>query len=116
MAEKYKSCVQNPMQDIQGFALYLQSLEDKLPEYSEAHKKQHFLTKIRPELCRAVISLEHVPETRDEIIEVAARIEENLKLDRSEKKKASSALNAAASGSSSGQQQKKPEQQSGYFW
>jgi hypothetical protein len=105
VAEKFEACVQLSNQDVQGFSLYLQSLEDKLPEYSESHKKQHFLTKLRPELRRGIMSMEHVPETRDDMIEAAARIEENLKQDKSEKRSRTGNAPATGAASSSGGQQ-----------
>lgn len=113
VAEKFESCVQLPSQDVRGFSLYLQNLEDKLPEYSEAHKKQHFLTKLRPELRRGIMSMEHIPDTRDEMIEAAARIEENLKQEKNEKKLkvASSATGAASTSSLSGQQSQSQDRQ-----
>lgn len=85
-AEKFESAIQGPTQDVRGFALYLQSLEDELPPYKEDHKKQHFLTKLRPELRRGILALENMPETRDEMIESAARIEEHLRAERKEKR------------------------------
>lgn len=110
VAEKFEACVQLPSQDVRGFSLYLQSLEDKLPEYSETHKKQHFLTKLRPELRRGIMSMEHVPETREDMIEAAARIEENLKQDKNEKRsRTGNAPPTGAASSSGGQQPRAPK-------
>jgi len=79
VAEKYERATQNSTQDVRGFAVYLQSLEDELAPYSEAHRLTHMLVKIRPDIRRAIVSLEHQPTTVDELIESASRVEENLR-------------------------------------
>ena len=81
-AEKYERAEQGSNQDVRAFVLYLQELEDKLPEYTEDQKTQHFVTKIKPEVRRALYVLEHLPKTRDDMIEAAARIEENFDFGR----------------------------------
>jgi len=85
-AQKFEEARQGPNQTVRNFALYLQTLEDRLEPYSEAHKKQHLLSKLRPEITRGVMALEHMPATRDDMIEAAARIEENLNAEKKEKR------------------------------
>ena len=50
--------------------------------YSEEHKKQHFLAKIRLELARGIAALEYRPQTREEMLEAIVKIEENYKVER----------------------------------
>ena len=56
--EKYQKVEQRAGQDVRTFAMYLQSIEDLLKPYMEAHQIQHFLSKLRPEVSRGVTSLE----------------------------------------------------------
>ena len=56
--EKYQKAEQRAGQDVRTFAMYLQSIEDLLEPYTEAHWIQHFLSKLRPEVSQGVASLE----------------------------------------------------------
>jgi hypothetical protein len=84
-AQKFEKARQGPSQTVRNFAFYLQSIEDCLAPYSEGYKKQYFLSKLRPELTCSFLSLEYIPATREDIIEAAARIEENLGAEKKEK-------------------------------
>jgi len=83
--EKYQKAEQRAGQDVRTFATYLQSIEDLLEPYMEAHWIQHFLSKLRPEVSRGIASLETQPKTLDDMIEAAAQIEENLKAEQKER-------------------------------
>jgi len=50
-AEKYETAIQGPTQGVRSFHLHLETIEDALPSYIEAHKMQHFLAKLRLEIC-----------------------------------------------------------------
>jgi hypothetical protein len=70
---------------VRYFNNYLKELEDRLPPYSEEHRKQHFMTKIRPDLRRQILQMEHMPDTREAMVEAAARFEEDAREERQEK-------------------------------
>ena len=84
IGDKYQKAKQKPYQDIQSFATYLKTLKDHLHPYLEEYKKQHFLAKIRLEIARSIVALEYRLQTREEMLEVAVRIEENYKVERLE--------------------------------
>src|SRR5438045_8629064 len=77
--EKYQKAEQRAGQDVRTFEMYLQSDEDLLEPYMEAHQIQHFLSKLRPEVSQGIASLETRPKTLHDMTEAEAWIEENLK-------------------------------------
>lgn len=64
---------------MQTFVAYLESIEAELEPYSDGHRKQHLLSKLRPEIRRAITNYQDIPITRAGLISLAARLEQNLR-------------------------------------
>lgn len=77
-AQRHADCKQRPGQKVQAFLTYLEGLEAQLPPYGEEQKRQILLTKLRPELRKALMTQPVIPATRRELARLATRLEENL--------------------------------------
>ncbi|ELR03689.1 hypothetical protein GMDG_06329 [Pseudogymnoascus destructans 20631-21] len=67
-AIKYEEARQRSGQSAQAFATYLETLEAELPAYSEEHRVQHLLMKLRPEVQRKVLQYTEIPRSRGALI------------------------------------------------
>src|SRR5436190_866367 len=76
-ATNYENAVQKPNQTVIEFANYLDRLEAYLPKYSEEHRYQHLLAKLRPGLRKALVRIQNIPKDRRSLIAVAASLEQN---------------------------------------
>ena len=85
MAQRYQDASQRTDQSVHAFASYLETLEAELPPYSDEHRRQHLMSKLRPELRRALTNHQHIPTTYSTLMALAARIEENLKQEKGKK-------------------------------
>lgn len=77
--QRYSEAVQKPGQSIHNFVTYLESLEADLPVYTEEHRLNHLFTKLRPEIRERITNFQHIPQTMDGMVSLAARIEENMR-------------------------------------
>jgi hypothetical protein len=81
-AQKYHDASQLPGQSVHAFVTYLETLEAEIEPYGETHRRQHLLTKLRPEIRNAITNYQDIPETRAGLISLAARLEENQRQTR----------------------------------
>lgn len=77
-ADRYESPRQRADQTTDEFATYLGRLEEELPPYDDQHRKQHLLSKLRPELKRALKAYPTQPDTHHELVSLALRLEQNV--------------------------------------
>ena len=82
IAKKYKAVCQNNSQFVRKFAMYFQSLEDKLLVYTKKQQKQQLLNKIKEEVQRKVLEKEAMPQTTKDLINIATIIENNFKANK----------------------------------
>ena len=78
-AQSYSEAIQRPGQSVQAFAAYLSTLEAQLPPYKEEQLVMHFFTKLRPEVRKALSNYQNLPDKRDSLVALAARLESNLR-------------------------------------
>lgn len=70
---------QRSSQSAASFHTYLSHLEAQLPEpFTEVHRKLAFFAKLRPDLRSALTNYQNLPETRDGMVALAARLESNV--------------------------------------
>ncbi|KAI9778637.1 MAG: hypothetical protein M1816_004009 [Peltula sp. TS41687] len=69
--DKALTARQQADQTTDDFATYLDQLEEELEPYKESHRKQHLLTKFRPELKQAIKAYATQLETRYELVLLA---------------------------------------------
>jgi hypothetical protein len=74
----YDRAVQRQRQTVQQFVNYLDEIEAELEPYSDEHRKQHLLAKLRPELRRALGNYQELPATRTQVINLAIQLEANM--------------------------------------
>jgi hypothetical protein len=79
-AQRYNEAVQKPGQSVKKFVTFLDEMEAELPPYSDEHRRQHLLAKLRPELRRAINNYQDVPTTRAGLVNLAIQLEANNKL------------------------------------
>jgi hypothetical protein len=75
---RYDRALQRQGQTVQQFVNYLDELEAELEPYSDGHRKQHLLAKLRPELRRALGNYQELPVTRTQVINLAIQLEANM--------------------------------------
>jgi hypothetical protein len=75
---RYDRAQQRTGQTVQQFVNYLDELEAELEPYSDGHRKQHLLAKLRPELRRALGNYQELPATRTQVINLAIQLEANM--------------------------------------
>lgn len=79
-AQAYADARQRPGQSVQQFNQYLISLESQLDSnYSEAQRRVHLWTKLAPDIRQQITNYQQIPKTRDGIVQLATRIENNRK-------------------------------------
>ena len=76
-AIRYTYASQRPTQNVYEFASYMEAIEAELDPYGESHLIDHLLTRLRPELRKAITNCKNLPSTRTGVIALAARIESN---------------------------------------
>jgi hypothetical protein len=74
----YDRALQRSGQTVQQFVNYLDEIEAELEPYSDGHRKQHLLAKLRPELRRALGNYQELPATRTQVINLAIQLEANM--------------------------------------
>lgn len=76
----YQKAIQKDSQSVNEFAAYLASLENQIsPPYEQKHLIMHLYSKLRPELRTAISNYSEFPSTRQEMVERAATLEDNLR-------------------------------------
>lgn len=78
-AIQLNAAAQRKDQTTRSFATYLTTLEDQLPETSEASRIQTLFAKLRPELRDAITTQMSVPTTREGLIIAATTLERSQK-------------------------------------
>jgi len=78
LARRYDEAHQRPGQTVTQFVNYLDELENELPPYTDAQRRQHLLAKLLPDLRQALNNYQNVPETRVGLIGLAMQLEANL--------------------------------------
>ena len=78
VALTYAKAMQRPDQSVNEFAAYLTTLETQInPPYDAKHLTIHLFAKLRPELRLAVTNYQDFPQTREQLVSLAALLEEN---------------------------------------
>lgn len=72
---QYDRIRQKENQTVQAFATELSLLEDQMAPYTEAQRVRHLLAKLLPSLRSAIIKFHNIPEDRQSLVALAARIE-----------------------------------------
>ena len=80
--EKWDSAKQRTDQKVSAFKAYLEEAESHLPPFSEEHRAQFFLTKLRPELKNKILSTGQVAQSREELFAQAIMLENTLERGR----------------------------------
>ena len=79
IAQAMTDAQQRPGQSVRQFDAYLSSLEAQLPPYNEDQRRTNLLTRLRPNLRLAIMNVQQVPVTRNELVVLASRLESNQK-------------------------------------
>lgn len=66
--ERWEEAKQQPNQKVSVFKAYLEEVEAQIPEFSEGHKANFFLAKLKPELKGKILSTGNVPTQREDIL------------------------------------------------
>ncbi len=80
--EKWEAAKQRDMK-VSAFKAHLEELEGHLPPFTEEHRANFFLAKLRPELKNKILSTGNVPKLREEILAMAIMQENILERSRS---------------------------------
>lgn len=72
---QYDRIRQKEGQTVQAFATELSLLEDQMAPYTEAQRVRHLLAKLLPSIRSAIIKFHAIPEDRQSLVALAARIE-----------------------------------------
>lgn len=99
---RYDRATQRPGQTVQQFVNYLEEIEAEMEPYSDGHRRQHLMAKLRPELRRALGNYQTLPATRAEVINLAIQLEANM--DRGSKSSTQADRSQAGQGQSQKQQ------------
>jgi hypothetical protein len=76
----YMRATQRESQPVYEFAAYLAGLENEMdPPYHEKQLTMHLYSKLRPELRSAILNYNEFPQSRQEMVERAATLEDNLR-------------------------------------
>ena len=75
-SQEIQDAYQRNNQSARRFDQYLKNLEDQLPPMDEFHQGSIFLTKLRPNLRKAVLMTIPVPQKRSELVDLADRLED----------------------------------------
>ena len=104
--ERWESARQRDMK-VSAFKASLEEIEAHLPPFSEEHRANFFLAKLKPELKNKILSTGNVPKLREEILAMAI-MQENI-LDRS---RSGGGSNQNSAKNSSGSKNGKPHDDS----
>lgn len=75
IARAYEDAYQRSDQTAASFAAYLATLEDQMEPYTPAQRMRHLLVKLRRSLGDSITVYHQLPETRDDLISLATRLE-----------------------------------------
>jgi hypothetical protein len=76
----YQKSLQKDRQSVNDFAAYLSTLENRInPLYEQKHLVMHLYSKLRPKLRIALSNYTEFPTTRQELVERAATLKDNLR-------------------------------------
>ena len=78
-AQNYQDAAQSTTQSVQSFTTYLNTLEAELQPYDEVQRQDHLLTRLRPDLRRAIIAYPEVPDNWQDLIALTSRVESNMR-------------------------------------
>jgi len=78
-AQRYYDAQQKTGQSVNAFVSYVEQLEAEMEPFSDVHRRQHLLAKLRPELRKAITNHQNVPDNRSALISLAARLEDNMR-------------------------------------
>lgn len=78
-AQQFADAKQGEKQTVQNFDTHLQYLEAQLPLFTEDQRRMNFFTKLRPILRAALTNYQNIPNDRESLVGLAARIELNMK-------------------------------------
>lgn len=72
---QYDKARQSDGQTVQAFSTELDVLEDQMTPYTEPQRVRHLLAKLQPALRNAIIKFHPIPDTRQELVALASRME-----------------------------------------
>jgi hypothetical protein len=77
-AQTLQDAYQRPNQTARAFDTFLSNIESRFTEqYTEEQRRMNYFTKLRPELRGALLNYQDLPATRQGIVELATRLENN---------------------------------------
>ena len=74
-ANQYEAARQRIGQSVESFVAYLDSLETELGVTDDASQRRTLYSKLLPEIRDRITSYNDVPETREDLISLATRLE-----------------------------------------
>ena len=77
IAQALQDAKQRPTQSARNFDAYMATLENQLPKIPESYRVSNYLTKLRPELRAEILKSRPAPETRADMVALAALLEDN---------------------------------------
>jgi hypothetical protein len=77
---------QKPDQSVQNFANYLERLEEELGLLDSPNRWITFYTKLRPDLRASLAQVQSLPRVRNDLVALAARMEQGAKMEIGSKK------------------------------
>jgi len=77
--EAYANAKQRDGQTARAFLTYMETLEQQLDPYTLKQRLYHYYSRLRPELRIAVTNHNFVPTDREELCNLATRLEKNIK-------------------------------------
>ena len=77
--QEFTDAKQRPFQSVAAFDSYLTSLEAQLPPFTESQRISALMTRLRPELQKAIIRIGTIPVDRNALLLLAARLETTTK-------------------------------------
>ena len=81
--EKYAAVAQRPGQTTRQYLTAVETVEQQMPHGTfDDHFKWMFFARMRPELRSAITNHNAVPETREELVNLATTLERNMERDR----------------------------------
>lgn len=80
--QKLAEAQQRPGQTVQSFVTYLENLERDVEPITPAHRKHNLLNKLAKDVRDQINAFQVTPQTYEEMISAAARIEESIRNDK----------------------------------
>ncbi len=87
VTQQYVNASQLSNQTVRFFAVYLSTLENDLSVYTNEQKQSHLFIKLRSEIRMIIINVQLVFITRDSLVDLVFRLENNLRKERSMSKR-----------------------------